>query len=166
MDDDAVRNAVSCAALLMFGTVFSCTHNQVSTAIRCEGLIAVSGGASGDRVVVAFRNVSGRPIISFKARYEALEDGEPLAIIDFACDRRTVRKLELGDEIPFVFEPGELAYVNYVHFRRDKLPDRFFVSTAVEIQASIATGILVPGGDGEERCIVSDIEFETRDRAD
>lgn len=153
----------SCAALLLMGTVFSCSssHGGGSADIRCEGLAAVGTGTSGDRVVVAFRNVSGRTISAFKARYEALSDGETLAVIDFVCDGLTVRKLESGDEIPFVFEDGELVFVSYVHFRRDRLPDRFFVTSREQIQAAIDAGILLPGR-GDERCSVLEVEFDDR----
>ncbi len=163
MVDRKTSGTFSCAALLLIGTVFSCSssHGGSPGDIRCEGLAAVGTGTSGDRVVVAFRNVSGRTINAFKARYEALSGDETLAAIDFVCDRRTVRKLESGDEIPFVFEDGELVFVNYVHFRRDRLPDRFYVTSGEQIQAAIDAGTLLPGRGGE-RCSILEVEFDDR----
>jgi hypothetical protein len=134
--------------------------DKSSPAICCEGVVAVGSGVSSDQVVVAFRNVSGRPIVAFRARYETLSGGGPLGSIDFVCDGRTVRKLESGDAVPFVFETGELAFVSHVRFRGNRLPDRFFVSSARQIQTAISTGELLRGRS-PYRCGVFEVEFET-----
>jgi len=150
---DNVRESVTavCAALVLLGGSCGPTvqFGDPGQAVRCEGLVAVGTSPARDRVVVAFRNTSGRTILSFRARYEILDDfGEPIAGIDFACGPGTVRKLDSGDEVPFVFEAEELALVNYVRFGRERLPDRVFVDTPAQLDRALRSGALVPGASG------------------
>jgi len=69
MDYKLPSTALSWAAALMFSAALSCSQ-QTGGGVRCEGLAAVGNLSSGTRVVVAFRNISGRQIRAFKARYE------------------------------------------------------------------------------------------------
>jgi hypothetical protein len=164
MDYNLTSTVLYCAAALMFSATLSCS-DQTGAVIRCEGLAAVGSVSSSNRVVVAFRNISGRQIAAFKARYEAFIDGETLAVIDFVCDRRTVRKLDSGDEIPFVFQDGEQAFVNYVHFGHDRLPDRFYVNSDEQIRAAIEAGTLLCGGGEGDRCSVFEVQFADENAA-